>query len=294
MKTQIILLITLLNFIAMKSQEILKFKVIGGYQFAEGYAIQNNEPFVFAQAGQLTGSWHWEFENGKVGNTHINGATANRVSANDENQLFGTMKINMFELEGTAPDQDLLFLSYSAQKFIIEGSKVIIKVSGKFMGGTGKYEKARGWLTVTSINGFFEDGKGEIYLGNTPEITDTDVHQWTEDYFKATQSGDAMIWADSFADNAYINDPYGSTIPNSKEDIIKIGEDFMAAFKTAGLYPDYIYVKGLIATSKWTGKGITNDGKEATFHGINVTTYNEYGKIVSHIGYWNPEEIIVK
>lgn len=287
-------MVTLLTITAMKAQETLKFKVIGGYQFAEGYTIQNNAPFIFAQAGQLTGSWHWEFENGRKGNTHINGATANRVLFNGENELFGTMKINMFEFEGSAPDTDLLFLSYKAQKFEVNGSQVTIKVSGEFIGGTGKYKDARGWLTVTSVNGFFEDGKGEIILGETPEITQEQVLEWTNNYFKATQSGDAMIWANTFAENAYINDPYGSPAPNGREEIIKIGENFMSSFESAGLYPEYIYVNGLVATSKWTGKGITNDGKEATFEGINVTTYNEKGKIVSHLGYWDPEKMVIK
>ncbi len=294
MKKSTILFVTLITFITMKAQETLKFTVIGGYQFAEGYSIQNNEPFVFAQAGQLTGSWHWEFENGKKGNTHINGATANRVVSNGKNDLFGTMKINMFEFEDSPRESDLLFLAYKAQKFEINGSQVTIKVSGEFTGGTGKYENARGWLTVTSVNGFFEDGKGEIIMGDIPEITEKEVLKWTNDYFKATQSGDALTWANTFADNAFINDPYGSPAPDSREEILQVGENFMSAFKSAGLYPDYIFVDGLIATSKWTGKGITNDGKEATFEGVNVTAYDEKGKIVSHIGYWDPEKMVIK
>ncbi len=277
----------------MKAQETLKFRVIGGYQFAEGYAIENKEPSVFAQAGQLTGSWRWEFENGKQGSTHINGATANRILFNGKHELFGTMKINMFEFDGSAPEEGVLFLSYKSQEFEVNGSKVTITVSGEFTGGTGKYQGARGRLTVTSTNGFFEDGKGEIILGEIPEVNEAQVLKWTNAYFKATQSGDAKTWANSFADNAYINDPYGSQAPNSREEIIEIGENFMSAFKSAGLYPDYIFVNGLVATSKWTGKGTTNDGKEATFEGINSTTYNERGKIVSHIGYWDPEKMVI-
>ena len=294
MKTSKILLATLITLTTMKAQQTLKFKVMGGYQFAEGFTIQNKDPFIFAQAGQLTGAWHWEFENGKKGNTHINGATANRVLFNGTNQLFGTMKINMYEFEGTAPGSDLLFLSYSAQRFEIEGSKVTIKVSGEFAGGTGKYKDARGWLTVTSVNGFFDNGRGEIILGALPTITNEDVLRWTNDYFKVTQSGNAETWASSFADNAFINDPYGSPIPQNREEIIRIGETFMASFKSAGLYPDYIYVNGLVAISKWTGKGITLEGKEATFEGVNVTTYNERGEIVRHIGYWDPAKMVIE
>ncbi len=279
----------------MNAQNSSKFKVVGGYQFAEGFSIQNNEPFIFAQAGQLTGSWQWEFENGKKGNTHINGATANRVLPTGQSELFGTMKINMYELEGTAINQDLLFLSYIAPIFKIEGSKVTIRVVAEIIGGVGKYKDASGYLTVTSVNGYFEDGRGEIFFNqDITKPTEQNVRKWTEDYFKATQSGNAETWANTFADYAYINDPYGSDIPNGKADIHKIGENFMSAFTKAGLYPNWIYVNGLVATTKWTGKAITKDGKDATFEGINVTTYNLQGKIVSHIGYWSPSQMIIK
>ena len=279
----------------MNAQEIINFKVIGGYQFAEGYAIQNSDPFLLAQAGQLTGSWHWEFDNGQKGNTHVNGATANRVLALGDNQLFGTMQINMNELEGSPVGEDLLYLAYSSREFKVEGSTVSIVVVGEFIGGTGKYEHASGHLKVTSVNGFFEDGAGTIYLGQeTEEITDTTVRQWVDGYFKATQSGDAEVWANSFADNVYLNDPYGSEVPESRGNIIAIGETFMSSFESVGLYPDFIYVNGLMATVKWTGLGITKDRKEATFEGINVTTYNKQGKIVSHLGYWNPNEMEIK
>ncbi|MEL7002564.1 MAG: nuclear transport factor 2 family protein [Bacteroidota bacterium] len=293
--TQITLLITLLNISIMNAQEIINFKVIGGYQFAEGYSLHNNDPFLFAQAGQLTGSWHWEFDNGQKGNTHVNGATANRVLGSGENELFGTMQINMYEFEGTPMGQDILYLAYTSKEFKIEGSKVSIVVTGEFIGGKGKYEGASGHLKVTSVNGFFEDGLGTIILkADKIEVTEEDVRGWVDNYFKATQSGDAKVWANSFANNVYLNDPYGSDIPQSREEVVAIGEGFMSSFETAGLYPDFVYVDGLTATVKWTGRGITKDGQEATFEGINVTTYDKRGKIVSHIGYWDPEKMVIK
>ncbi|MEM7548706.1 MAG: nuclear transport factor 2 family protein [Bacteroidota bacterium] len=279
----------------MNAQEKIDFKVIGGYQFVGGYTIQQNNPFIFAQAGQLTGSWHWEFDNGQKGNTHINGATANRVLAGTgKNELFGTMQINMYELEGTPMGQDLLYLAYTSRVFELEGSSVKIEVDGEFIGGTGKYKNASGHLNLTSINGFFEDGGGTIYLNEQQEITKETVTGWVNDYFKATQSGNASTWADSFADNVYLNDPYGSESPRNREEIATIGETFMSSFESVGLYPDFIYVKWLEATVKWTGRGITKDGKEVTFQGINMTTYNREGKIISHIGYWDPQDMVTK
>lgn len=294
MKTILILNIALLNTVAMNAQEKIDFKVAGGYQFAEGYMIQQDDPLILAQAGQLTGSWHWTFDDGQKGNTHVNGATTNRVLATGKNELFGTMQINMYELENNPKEQDLLYLAYQSREFKVEGNRVTITVVGEFIGGTGKYKDASGHLTVTSTNGFFEDGAGTIYLGQAPEITSEIVKGWVNDYFKATQSGDANVWADNFADNVYLNDPYGSEIPKNREDIIAIGKGFMSSFKSVGLYPDFVFVNGLTATVKWTGQGTTEDGKEATFEGVNLTTYNHQGKIISHVGYWDPQDMTIK
>ena len=68
----------------------------------------------------------------------------------------------------------------------------------------------------------------------------------------------------------------------------------MAAFESAGLYPDWIFVKGLRATAKWTGRAITKEGKEATFEGINVYEWYPNGTIKSLTGYWDPEQMVIK
>ncbi|MEM9194013.1 MAG: hypothetical protein AAGF12_32860, partial [Myxococcota bacterium] len=87
------------------------FTLSGGYQFADTFDLSHHDPFVFAQAGRLTGSFRWRFADGRELRTHVNGATANRVSPMGA-EIFGTMKIHMFEADGSAPDSDLLFLGY--------------------------------------------------------------------------------------------------------------------------------------------------------------------------------------
>ncbi|MGL4612112.1 MAG: hypothetical protein ACRCYY_20945 [Trueperaceae bacterium] len=142
--------------------KLLSFELSGGYQFADTFNVSSSDPFIFAQAGRLTGSFLWRFEDGREARTHINGATANRVTA-DSGEIFGTMQINMFEAEGAAPNSELLFLAYEGM-IKAEGSKVTVAVKGRFIGGMGSYQGATGNLELTSINGFFNDGRGHLAL----------------------------------------------------------------------------------------------------------------------------------
>jgi hypothetical protein len=140
----------------------IKFELHGGYQFADTFNVISNEPFVYAQAGRLTGSFLWKFADGTEARTHINGATANRVTTQGA-EIIGTMKINMFEASGATRESELLYLAYAGQ-ISAEGSKVTVKVKGDFIGGTGKYKGATGKVTLTSINGFFNDGSGQLEI----------------------------------------------------------------------------------------------------------------------------------
>jgi hypothetical protein len=136
------------------------FKLTGGYQFADTFNVISADPFVHAQAGRLTGSFQWKFADGREARTHINGATANRVTAQGA-EIFGTMKINMFEADGKPVDSELLYLAYEGA-ISAEGSKVAVKVKGRFIGGTGRYAGASGSVELTSINGFFDNGTGTL------------------------------------------------------------------------------------------------------------------------------------
>lgn len=143
----------------------MQFDITGGYQFADSFIITNDDPFIYAQAGRLTGAWQWRFEDGTVGTTHVNGATTNRITPEGAT-LLGTMKINMFEIDGSPPDTDVLFLAYESSAFQVQGSKITITVNGRFVGGKGKYAKAAGDLEVTSVNGFIGQGKGVLQLAS--------------------------------------------------------------------------------------------------------------------------------
>ena len=67
-------------------------------------------------------------------------------------------------------------------------------------------------------------------------------------------------------------------------------------FETVGLHEEFVHVVGNEAAARWTGKGLTKEGKqvrfEGIFEGINVFEFNNDGQITSLKGYWSPDEIV--
>ncbi|MEM7594646.1 MAG: nuclear transport factor 2 family protein [Cyanobacteria bacterium P01_A01_bin.83] len=111
-------------------------------------------------------------------------------------------------------------------------------------------------------------------------------------YFEATRSGDAYKWANCFSNNAIFEDPVGTSPVNNPQKILEFGEKFMSGFKTVGLHEEFVHVVGNEAAARWTGKGITEDGKQVRFEGINIFEFDQYGEIVKLKGYWSPNNIV--
>ena len=115
---------------------------------------------------------------------------------------------------------------------------------------------------------------------------------FVELYFQATQSNDAATWAACFASDVTVDDPVGSTPIKGTDAILERGKEFMANFRTVGLYPEYVSVDNLRAAAKWTGRGITKDNRSLEFEGINFFEFDETGKITNLVGFWNPENMV--
>lgn len=114
------------------------------------------------------------------------------------------------------------------------------------------------------------------------------VHGWVEAYFEGTRSMDAAQWASAFAPDAVLDDPVGFPVKNTPETILAQGEGFVSAFQRIGLYESFVHVIGNEAVAKWEGRGVTPDGEEITFGGINHFTFNEAGEITLLRGYFTP------
>ena len=118
------------------------------------------------------------------------------------------------------------------------------------------------------------------------------VRKFVAQYFEATRSNDAQKWASRFKENAVVEDPVGTTPTNNSAKILELGKVFMSGFKTVGLHEEFVHVVGNKAAARWTGKGLTKEGKQVRFEGINIFEFNNDGQITSLKGYWSPDEII--
>lgn len=122
-----------------------------------------------------------------------------------------------------------------------------------------------------------------------PDMPDPEVvHGWVANYFAGTRGGDAARWASAFADDGIVDDPVGTPVKDTPEAIMQMGEGFLAAFQTVGLHESFVHVVGLEAVARWHGRGITLDGQEVAFEGINHFTFNDEGKITLLRGFFAP------
>jgi hypothetical protein len=151
------LAILIMTTMTTSAQSQIKFTFRAAYNWADVHKVQSDSSF--AQGGRLVGSWSWDFENGKKGNTHFNSASFFRSTPY---LLAGVIEFNMFELEGSAPGTDLLYFSYNGISTDYQTGKTIIEAT--IIDGKGKYEGASGTAKWISINGFIDEGSGIIKL----------------------------------------------------------------------------------------------------------------------------------
>ena len=110
-------------------------------------------------------------------------------------------------------------------------------------------------------------------------------------YFAAIRAMDQEAWVDTFAENAITYDPVGTPPIEGHQKLGEFFQSLTAAFKEVSLIEDQIFVAGNGAAVKWTGRGISKQGRKVRFEGIDVFEVNEAGKIQTIHAYWNPAEI---
>lgn len=124
----------------------------------------------------------------------------------------------------------------------------------------------------------------------SPEV----VSKAIKAYFAALRAMDQRAWVNTFAEDAVSYDPVGAPPIEGHQ---KLGEFFQAitaAFKEAGLTEDQVFIAGNSAAVKWTGRGISKQGRKVHFEGIDVFEVNEAGKIQTLHAYWNPAEMVAQ
>lgn len=114
------------------------------------------------------------------------------------------------------------------------------------------------------------------------------------EYFDALRRMDQKAWVNTFAYDATSHDPVGQLPIHGHEKLASFFESITAAFKTVGLTEDQIFISGNGAAVKWTGRGVSKQGRDVRFEGIDVFEINEAGKIQTVYAYWNPAEMVAQ
>jgi steroid delta-isomerase len=124
----------------------------------------------------------------------------------------------------------------------------------------------------------------------SPEVVSNAVKK----YFAALRAMDQQAWVNTFAVDAISHDPVGAPPIEGHQKLGEFFQTITAAFKEVGLTEDQVFVAGNKAAVKWTGAGISKQGRKVKFEGIDVIEVNESGKIQTVHAYWNPAEMVAQ
>lgn len=124
----------------------------------------------------------------------------------------------------------------------------------------------------------------------SPEV----VSRAVKAYFAALRAMDQQAWVNTFAEDAVSYDPVGAPPIEGHQKLGEFFQTITAAFKEVGLTEDHVFVAGNGAAVKWTGRGISKQGKKVHFEGIDVIEVNEAGRIQTVHAYWNPAEMVAQ
>jgi len=124
----------------------------------------------------------------------------------------------------------------------------------------------------------------------SPEV----VSKAVKAYFAAIRAMDQQAWVNTFAEDAISYDPVGALPTRGHQKLGEFFETVTAPFKELDLKEDEIFIAGNGAAVKWSGRGISKQGRKPHFEGIDVFEVNEAGKIQTLHAYWNPAEMVAQ
>lgn len=124
----------------------------------------------------------------------------------------------------------------------------------------------------------------------SPEV----VSKAIKAYFAAIRAMDIPAIVNTFAEDAVSHDPVGAMPIEGHQKLTEFFQSITAAFEEVGLTEDQVFVAGTGAAVKWTGTGISKQGRKVRFEGIDVFDVNEAGKIRRLYAYWNPAEMVAQ
>lgn len=124
----------------------------------------------------------------------------------------------------------------------------------------------------------------------SPEI----ISKVVKAYFAAIRAMDQQAWVNTFAEDAVTYDPVGAPPTQGHQKLGEFFQTITAAFKEVGLTENDIFIAGNGAAVRWSGRGISKQGRKVKFAGIDIFEVNEAGKIQTLHAYWNPAEMVAQ
>lgn len=115
-----------------------------------------------------------------------------------------------------------------------------------------------------------------------------------KNYFEAIRAMDQHAWVNTFAEDAISYDPVGAQPTKGHQKLGEFFQTITAAFEEVGLTEDQVFIAGNGAAVKWTGRGVSKQGRKVYFEGIDVFEINEAGRIQTLHAYWNPAEMVAQ
>ncbi|UIE37715.1 nuclear transport factor 2 family protein [Leptodesmis sichuanensis] len=108
-----------------------------------------------------------------------------------------------------------------------------------------------------------------------------------QDYFAATRSMDGEAWVATFAPDGVCYDPASPPL-HGHTALRGFFQQITGLFDRVGLQEEFMSIQGNEVAVKWIGRGVSKNGREVTFAGIDIFEINDQGKIQVVKGYWDP------
>jgi steroid Delta-isomerase len=120
----------------------------------------------------------------------------------------------------------------------------------------------------------------------------TTIPKTIQNYFAATRAMDVEGYLAAFAPDATNYDPVGGEPLKGHEAMRQFFLGIAGLFKSVGLTEEFVTVAGNEVAVKWKGEGISQNGKEVVFEGIDIFELNSEGLVQILRAYWNPSEMM--
>jgi steroid Delta-isomerase len=120
------------------------------------------------------------------------------------------------------------------------------------------------------------------------------VSRAVKTYFATIRAMDEQAWVDTFAEDAISHDPVGAPPIVGHQKLAEFFQSIAGAFREVALTEQEVFVSGNGAAVKWIGEGVSKQGKQVNFEGIDVFEINADGKIQTLRAYWNPAEMVAQ